>query len=91
MAVATRLNVVTLLLTSIQKHTKEAKVVRNACMTLATIVEEDGWWNVSFSHSVLNCHVLMNSTRRGFHQYTFILKFTERMKRFCHLRALRAN
>ena len=42
MAVATRLNIVSLLLTSIQKHMKEAKVVRNACMTLATIVEEDG-------------------------------------------------
>ena len=72
MAVATRLNIVNLLLTSIQKHMKEAKVVRNACMTLATIVEEDGWCIVSFSDCT-NRLVLINSTRRGFHQYTLPL------------------
>ena len=50
MSVATQLNIVNLLLTAIDTHVTEAKVVRNACMTLAYIVEEDGWFLVQFVH-----------------------------------------
>ena len=58
MSVATQLNIVNLLLTAIDTHVTEAKVVRNACMTLAYIVEEDGWFLVQFVHINWHLHVL---------------------------------
>ena len=36
------LDCVGLLITAIEKHTKNAKVVKNACLALASLVEPDG-------------------------------------------------
>ena len=44
-----------LLLTTIQKHVKEAKVVKNSCMALAAMVEPNGiFLNILLNNSTLN-------------------------------------